>query len=358
MLEINDIIKKWTKSMMYLSLALAIIFFVGEVLLYILLGPIVTMRSTLLKVTLKNAVNFVLIFIGYILVKNKKMSDYVKSGIPLALDFMICFNFVFNHYNYPTCIIALAIPVLLSILYTDEKLTFRVIWISIFLTVVSSIYVLVLNINDVGFYEDYVINLVICVGIILFLIFAASCMVKIENKRTQLLAESIRQRNYYYNQATIDELTKTNNRAAYTAKIKKIIAEKRKVTLAIVDIDKFKFVNDKYGHKSGDVVLNYLGNLLNKQNSETVYTARYGGEEFVILFIDQTPEKAKEVLEKLKTKLSNKKFKELDNNNVTFSGGIATCTEIDDETTLFNKADEALYKAKDTGRNKICIYKQ
>ena len=358
MIDINELQKKWTKCMLYLSIALVIVFFTGEILLYSLLAPIDIIKTSLIKVIVHQSINVVLVLITYFILKSKKLPDYTKALIPLATIFLICINFVFNHYYYPSAIIALSIPVLLSILYTDQKLTHKMIILCTALTIAVSIIVLVLNINDVGFYDDYVVNIVIVDTIILFLIISAATMVKMEHKRHELLTESIRQRNYYYTQARIDELTKTHNRNAYTNKIKRLVEHKERFCIAIVDIDKFKIVNDKYGHKAGDNVLAYLGSLLNRINSETIYTARYGGEEFVVIFLNDDTEHAKQVLEKLKNKFSSKQFEELDNTTVTFSAGIAKKTKIDDETTIFNKADEALYKAKDTGRNKICIFKQ
>lgn len=358
MIDINELQKKWTKCMLYLSIALVIVFFTGEILLYSLLAPINIIKTSLVKIIIHQSINILFVLITYLILKSKKLSDYRKALIPLVTIFLISMNFVFNHYYYPSAIIALAIPVLLSILYTEPKLTHIMIAICTLLTIVVSAIVLFLNINDVGFYDDYVVNIVIVDTILLFLIISAATMVKMEHKRDELLTESIRQRNYYYTQARIDELTKTHNRTAYTNRIKKLVAHKERFCIAIVDIDKFKVVNDKYGHKAGDNVLAYLGSLLNKINSETIYTARYGGEEFVVIFLNDDTKHAKQVLEKLKNKFSSKQFEELDNNTVTFSAGIAKKTKIDDETTVFNKADEALYTAKNTGRDKICVFKQ
>lgn len=164
---------------------------------------------------------------------------------------------------------------------------------------------------------------------------------------------------FYKNAATKDFLTQLYNRRFLFTEGKRLYLEnytKHKLSVAILDIDFFKKVNDTYGHASGDIVLNKVSSFL-KEKTQNNILARIGGEEFAIIFKCDHNEAAK-ILENIRIDISKMPIEIEDKKEikVTISAGVvAGILESFDET--INQADLLLYKAKEAGRNRICFAK-
>lgn len=161
-----------------------------------------------------------------------------------------------------------------------------------------------------------------------------------------------------------DHLTELPNRHALDLILKQehdLIKRKQyQSSIAILDIDYFKVINDQYGHSVGDKVLNKFANLLTSNVRSCDFVARYGGEEFIIYFPEIDCQTAYTIAEKLRNLIHQAPILTSDSApiSLTCSFGIAAFHEkISIEESIAN-ADEALYKAKETGRNKIVISQQ
>jgi len=133
---------------------------------------------------------------------------------------------------------------------------------------------------------------------------------------------------------------------------------KSDLSLALIDIDFFKSVNDTYGHQFGDFVLKEIAMLLPASFRKTDMIYRYGGEELTIILTETSLENARIPLERLREIISEHKFKyNGEETNVTISIGVSTNTaEIQQERDLVESADRALYRAKQDGRNRVVVY--
>lgn len=168
--------------------------------------------------------------------------------------------------------------------------------------------------------------------------------------------------------ATLDALTGFNNRRQLEERIKQEVSsakrQKRDLCAIMTDIDFFKSVNDTYGHATGDLVLKTVSHVIKLQLRDYDIAGRYGGEEFSIILPYTRILEAKMVAERLRKAVENTKIDISKVNNetndknisVTISLGIAEYENGDDEHTILQKADKALYKAKEGGRNKAEIY--
>lgn len=127
-------------------------------------------------------------------------------------------------------------------------------------------------------------------------------------------------------------------------------------SLAIMDIDNFKSYNDKYGHMAGDIVIKHIAKILKETVEGTDIVSRYGGEEFAILFPGRKKEETIKILEAIRKKLSTSPIVlRRQDTHITVSIGLAVFPEdADGSDKLFRNADRMLYKAKETGKNKIC----
>lgn len=168
--------------------------------------------------------------------------------------------------------------------------------------------------------------------------------------------------------ATLDALTGFNNRRQLEERIKQEVSsakrQNRNLCAIMTDIDFFKSVNDTYGHACGDLVLKTVSRVIKLQLRDYDIAGRYGGEEFSIILPYTKLAEAKMVAERLRRAVENTKIdvskvnSDVSEKNigVTISLGIAEYTDGDDEKTILQKADKALYKAKESGRNKAEIY--
>ncbi|MDH6370813.1 diguanylate cyclase (GGDEF)-like protein [Paenibacillus sp. PastF-3] len=125
--------------------------------------------------------------------------------------------------------------------------------------------------------------------------------------------------------------------------------------LAVMDIDNFKKVNDSYGHSVGDIVLQKVAAILLEHVGPDDFAARFGGEEFVVILTSKTLDHSHEIMKHIITSISDTPFAEMNDKNVTVSIGMHDFIGTDSKNSTFQKADDALYEAKNTGKNKIVI---
>jgi diguanylate cyclase (GGDEF)-like protein len=131
------------------------------------------------------------------------------------------------------------------------------------------------------------------------------------------------------------------------------------MSVAMIDLDYFKNVNDNYGHSVGDNVIRSLAQLLQQLLRRLDIIGRYGGEEFAVVFPDTSASEARQALEKIRACFANIKHNSSDGHssfNVTLSAGIVELHGQSDAKTLFEQADSALYEAKHSGRNRIVLF--
>ena len=165
--------------------------------------------------------------------------------------------------------------------------------------------------------------------------------------------------------ATIDALTNLNNRRQFELRLWQEIATTKRqnnpLCAMMIDIDFFKKVNDTYGHASGDAVLRGVASIIKSTLRESDIPSRYGGEEFAVLLPYTHLNEAKIVGERLRKAIEsspiqiNDEVSEIKYINVTISMGIAEYDNIETGEELFERADKALYNAKESGRNRVCV---
>ncbi len=154
--------------------------------------------------------------------------------------------------------------------------------------------------------------------------------------------------------ASYDMLTNLYNRRGLNVQIDKIKQDgpNNLSCLLIFDIDYFKKVNDTYGHDIGDSVLSEIASLIKGAIRDNDIVARYGGEEFIIILNKCPLEKGLVIADEIRKLVENHEFTKV--KKVTISIGLSVCKNIKIQEYGFKNSDEALYKAKQTGRNRVC----
>jgi len=161
--------------------------------------------------------------------------------------------------------------------------------------------------------------------------------------------------------AAVDYLTGLPNRRAFEevlhAEYEQARAAGEPLSVAFCDIDRFKAINDSHGHEAGDRIIKEVGDTLVQQCGRNCYVARHGGEEFVLLFRGIDPASAWETLNNAREELASRRMINRRTDKpfgiVTFSGGIVDVARYADPREALAAADQALYCAKENGRNQI-----
>jgi len=157
--------------------------------------------------------------------------------------------------------------------------------------------------------------------------------------------------------AITDKLTGINNRFKIDELLQNEIIRSQRYyhifALAIIDIDNFKKINDNYGHQIGDSVLIKIAKILKENIRNVDHLGRWGGEEFVIICPETSLEGSLKLMEDLRKTIESENFEGIE--TVTASFGLTLFILDDDSTSILKRADDALYKAKEEGRNKVVV---
>jgi diguanylate cyclase (GGDEF)-like protein/PAS domain S-box-containing protein len=183
---------------------------------------------------------------------------------------------------------------------------------------------------------------------------------KVIEQKTKELAEKNQQLEKKISEiesiSNVDPLTQVGNRKLFEAMLAKEMLRANRyhhsLALSIFDIDKFKGINDKYGHKIGDDILCAVSRLVKGNIRDIDLLARWGGDEFVIVFPEQTQHQAHITSEKLRTLICE--YHTSNNISITCSFGVAQYQTGDSLTDLFQRVDKLLFISKQQGGNKVC----
>ncbi|OLP61430.1 diguanylate cyclase [Xaviernesmea oryzae] len=176
--------------------------------------------------------------------------------------------------------------------------------------------------------------------------------------------EAIRQElDEYKRIANTDSLTRLANRRAFDERLAAVYNSEQLrsfTSLLIADIDHFKKINDSFGHPIGDKILATVGNVIRSTLRRDTFVARTGGEEFAVILTDASPDESFQVAERIRSALAATPFKNsktgANYGPITLSIGLCQASAAEDSVDLYNKADIALYCAKNTGRNRTTIF--
>lgn len=177
-------------------------------------------------------------------------------------------------------------------------------------------------------------------------------------RETEQLRESLAKARL---EADVDHLTRLPNRRAFERRLVSATLEARAqgepLSLAFCDVDHFKAINDRHGHDAGDRVLCALAATLNEHAGDNCFVARHGGEEFVLLLYGLDKEAAWSRVDAIRRAQAIRRLVNRDTGQgfgqITFSAGVAEITEYSDMRSALARADAALYRAKNEGRNRI-----
>lgn len=302
-------------------------------------------------------INIVAILVGRAIILSPKYEENTKNYTAILVLCLICACVQCFHYIFPAVMCSSCIPIFLTILFKDKKMTMFIQMLSyIFIILSGTIAKLGSRRNDPQLVYDCLVasTLLICSCIV------SMILIKYEKQRTKDVNICYSKQMELSEQLKHDLLTGLYNYQAFLDILKqKSKNSKNRLQIAVLDLDNFKYINDTYGHINGNEVLIYISYLLKKYTSNIGYPARYGGEEFVVLFTNFTIDEAYNIMETIRKDFSEHYFDFSQGKKFTFSCGLAenTCNGITFQE-FFESADRAMYLAKRSGKNKTVVAKK
>jgi diguanylate cyclase (GGDEF)-like protein len=306
-----------------------------------------TLCSLLVMVLLETSFRLVKRFLDYIII----------SG-----SCIICFISMYNsNFEEKTLILNLMLPILSSAFYFQRKK----ITASITLSIVLFGLLYVTRLAPLAHYSlSDVLGLLPILSVICYIVFAIvgrgrallANLKEASESHQELMIQNILMDKL----SKMDALTDLYNHITFHEYLEKLIEQSESapfsIHVAVLDVDNFKKVNDTYGHRAGDTVLKSVSAIIKKRIGLNDFAARYGGEEFSIIFTEKSMTEVFELLEKIRWKISQTSYEELNGNAVTISIGLSEYAPGSGKEELFKGADKSLYKAKKSGKNKTVIY--
>mgnify|MGYP001407198051 CR=1 FL=1 len=184
-------------------------------------------------------------------------------------------------------------------------------------------------------------------------------------KRWQRMLDLRKSKEQLQKMALSDALTGLGNRATFDMSIKQEVARTQRsgtpVSLLMIDLDHFKRVNDSYGHQTGDIVLKNIAQAIHRSSRDSDICCRYGGEEFAIILPDTDSDNAQVLADRIHKQVARSaRMLQLSELQITVSIGISSTDlrGVAHPRRLIDEADRALYKAKESGRNRTEIWHQ
>ena len=281
--------------------------------------------------------------------RKRRIEQAAFGAVMSLLAFLAVFFLVFEHRYYAfisLCFVPMVSFFLLGIF--RGIITLIVVFVCITIFTVS-------NLNN---WEPIPFDWLSIFNILSVYIFCSLFVYFYEFSLQEALATIQKQNDQLFELANVDALTNIYNRRRLNEALGEYSEShkqhNKQFSVVILDIDNFKKINDTYGHNVGDSVLKEVSELIRANIRAKDVLGRWGGEEFMLVLAETTVEEAALVAENLRALLDNHHFNSV--GSVSASFGIASCVQQDNMEHLVNQADQALYTAKERGRNRVEVF--
>lgn len=357
-MENNISYAKWKEQLMKLNLVIILALAVLEFGLYfgirqagkMYVSFIVYMGKYILLPFLINM--GVWLFCSFLL-KKTQSSGRMRNFTTLFCSFTICLCVAFIHNDFIVVICFFSLVIVISGIFGDIKLTQIITLLSLAGMTVSACYAVL---HEMSGNIDYLFEVAVTAAFLIFTYSFTRIMIDYSNEQLTKLKQTYRRLERLERKILLDPLTGLYNHTAFYSIFESQLEECRKsgqtVTLAVLDIDDFKKVNDRFGHENGNLVLVRLSSVLQDFCGYGGYACRYGGEEFTVIFPGIRKEQAWDLMERARIEFSRSSYPFSKTEKVTFSCGIFECRDTAGHPQeIFQKADDMMYQAKDLGKN-------
>ncbi|URN84268.1 GGDEF domain-containing protein [Acetobacterium wieringae] len=361
----HELHEKWRQVLFRTCIYIGVIIFVAEFFIFVFnkhdqpFSPVI-IRYLVFYLALPTFLNLIFIVGAYFILKSEKTSEKAKNYTVALLFFLICACVQCFHYTFPAILCVPCIAVFITVIFLDINLTRLIFGLSY-----GS---LILAFLIARFEADRAVEVIFldCVvaGIMIFCAYlVATVLTRYTSEQAQSIHDSYLKQMELIQEAKTEPLTGLLNRRAMVDVLGQAVYQeetfRKPLIMAVIDLDDFKQVNDTYGHRKGDEVLIALAEILKRNTPGTEQVFRYGGEEFVLLFSGHPIGEVVAMIDNMHQEFGAHDFGFNEGGKITFSCGIAEYADSGWSTSeFFEKADQALYLAKNCGKNQNQIYEK
>lgn len=292
------------------------------------------------------------------LVRSHRVPLIIKEYIALTLFIIFSFYLCLTHRIAAVLLGTFSLSVFASCIFSNIQITRWVLGMSSFALLLTGIKIYFEGKLD----SRMTMELFVAWDFLLCSYLLAKALIRFSQDNLVALMSSYHQQQSMKEQLKLDPFTGLYNKKTFDDCLLMIMEECRRtsicLSLAMIDVDHFKQINDVLGHAAGDRVLLHLAHILQSNKTDNITVYRTGGEEFAIIFKDYCVKEAYKICDGMRSIMeSSSSLREMDKKTVTFSCGIA-CMNLQHTSSaeLLKAADSALYKAKNNGRNNVVIY--
>lgn len=366
--EIRDEYKKIDEKWLHLHFKaffwLVIFVVIVECLMSVVLYRVGEIHSSLPRYLFKYLFapflfNMVFIIIDYTALYIMRLSLGMRIYIVSMMGVFNCFVIYSVHIMFSNLYFIFVIPILLTMVYANLKLTGITAAVSIVSVVISEMFI-EWDSEKINIFEnsDRLINFMVSLCVLVALSAVCLLVLRFEKKKNEASIQKEMERYKLKQKINTDALTKIQNRAALQAAFKGMERDMsgNRYIFSLLDLDCFKELNDSLGHIAGDSCLQGFGAIL-QENCGDATPFRYGGDEFCILFCNNTMEEAVEVCRRIQEELRRLELDTHSEMVLTASFGLCRYSRQMDTSVLLANADKALYVAKEK-RNAIRVYEE
>ena len=360
--EYTKIDQRWMRLHFYTFVALVLIGFGFELVIGILwlqteAVEISTGRYIFKYIMTPLVLNLLLVLAGFLVIRSGRVGQRKKAYVISLLFVGSCFVFYVVHSIFYVLFMMFTVPILLTVVYSDYKLTTITAAISVGLKMVSELFV-VWDTDKVNPLSSALGINNFAIFIFLFVIFYFVCIIVIRFQKAKIAAGIKKEIEYYQvrQKLNIDDLTGIYNRTGLRKAFHNMERNAGKSTyiFVMVDIDDFKKLNDSFGHVKGDRCLQEFAVILKNNCGEGGMAFRFGGDEFCILFKNVDLPGVKKICKQIQEDMKNSMISATCI-PMTASFGIETYQEQMTVSQLLKNTDMAMYRAK-AEKDSICVY--
>ncbi|WP_313184753.1 GGDEF domain-containing protein [Lacrimispora sp.] len=302
-------------------------------------------------------IGFVLLTVtADLLTRSNRVQLIVKEYISLSLFLIFSLYLCLTHRIASVLLASYTLTIFASCIFANVRITrwsFGMSSIALLLTGVKLYFE-----GDLD--KDMIMQIFVAYYILLSSYFLARALIRSGNDSLMMLIEYQNRQNSMEEQLKLDSFTGLYNKKTFDEWLPQLMEECKNsnkcLSLAMLDVDKFKRINDVYGHMAGDKALLRLAHILESNKNENIYVFRIGGDEFAIIFKDYCVKEAYKVCDGMRSMMGSSMHHDADKIHVTISCGLACMNlKYTSSIELIKAADSALYKAKNNDRNKVVI---
>lgn len=353
--DLDSLRKRWTRSISIIALVVYFIITLTEIAIFFLFRAS-GKENFDEHFYLRHFFLFPLIINGIIVAlmhrANKSpMKDGIKSYVASFLFVMMIFIMNIVHSVFPVILITFAVPILLSVVYSDKRLTNTTAIFALIMEIIAEFFIVwdsdkPLPFESADNFATVLVSFMTQIG--LFVV--SQQILKFEIVKLQLTKDFEIERYHLMEEAMRDGLTGINNRKAFDKNIEDISRTKLpedNFIFAMIDLDNFKKINDNFGHQEGDKALIIAAEIILTESKKYNGTAfRYGGDEFVIIFRNEKYNDVFRTCLKIKATYEKSLTKQMKEVNSSMSFGLSECYGDDNLIDQLTIADEQMYAYK------------